>query len=342
MPLVHIQGVLASLLAWGLLLAAPPDEGLRWQATLGCPGAERGATLVREALGGSLPSGVLVAVELSGGGGQHEATVRVGTASRTLRAAECETLARAAALVVAVSVDAVGAAALVSEPLDDGPEVPEPSPVAPATARPRKDADDVTDHSSSAIPSPTRSASGSADRGEREAAGRSGRHWLGAAGVVGRARIPALTGGARLVYAWQREVLRIETAASYDAPRQITYEEDPEVGGRFQSVALALRGCAVPSRGRLDVPLCAGLEGGPVFGRGVGVVQQRRPIGAWLAASVGAGARVGLGSRVALTTGLDLLLGVRRPAFHVGERATLLRSPGAGLRLAVGLEIGLR
>jgi hypothetical protein len=88
--------------------------------------------------------------------------------------------------------------------------------------------------------------------------------------------------------------------------------------------------------------LCGGLEGGPILGRGVGVANTLSPVGAWLGGLAGAAARVRVHPRVALLAGADLLVALRRPAFHVGARETLFRAAPVGLRALLGLELRLR
>lgn len=322
-----------------------------WEAEARCPDAEAGRRLTREALGGPLPSEVPVAIRLAARGAGYEATVRVGDSSRTLTGDDCQTLARAAVLVVAVSIDAVEAAASVQR-LETTPAEPTvvARPMVPEPSRaPSPGVDEVVDdelsslegESSGPATSERRGRAGAADaeaRGPRP----SSEHWLGLGAGAARSRIPPTTAALWLRYAWHRRALRLEVSGHYDPPRAVTYPGEAEVGGRFQSVAASMRACFVPDAGRLDIPLCGGVEGGAILGRGTGVVESRRPVGPWVGAVVGAVARIHLHSRVALFSGLDLLLGLRRPAFHVGLREPLFRSPAAGIRAGIGVEIRVR
>jgi hypothetical protein len=166
-------------------------------------------------------------------------------------------------------------------------------------------------------------------------------HAVGVSGGVALALVPALTGVVRLGYAFQRNALRVQAEATYATPRTITYPDDPGVGGRFQSLVLGARACFAPAAGRVAVPLCTGLEGGPVLGRGLGVPTVRTPVGAWLGALAGGAVLVRVHPRVALQLGADLLVALRRPAFHVGARETLFRANPVGLRVVAGLELRL-
>jgi len=323
---------------------APPEQPrLEWVAPTGCPDASRGAEQLAGFLGGRV-LGVPARVELVTHASGHVATVTVDGASRTLESEDCETLARAAALVVAVSVDPVATAAVVlrerelgagresgSELDAQGPGSREVSRERPASERepePRRRATppraDMPPHAD-----PHETPSGPA-------------HWLGASGGVGLAIVPALTGAVRLGYAHQRGALRLQAEATYATPRTITYPAEPEIGGRFQSVVVGVRACFAPAAGRVTVPLCGGLEGGAILGHGIGVANTRSPVGAWIGGLAGAAARVRVHPRVALVAGADLLVALWRPAFHVGARETLFRAAPVGLRALAGLELRLR
>lgn len=332
---------------------APPQPRLEWIAPPHCPDAARGAEHLARFLGGRTLSAA-ARVELSSDATGHAATVTVGGATRTLHADDCETLGRAAALVIAVSVDPVAAAAVVLE--EDAEveaptaEVPEPEPGSnaglPSDAGLRSDAalGAMAESTASAPEQRARGKWRRADmpaRAEPSAPAVSG-HWLGASGGIALAIVPPITGAVRLGYAFERAALRVQAELTYATPRTITYPAEPEVGGRFQSVALGVRACFAPSARRVSVPLCAGVEGGPILGRGVGFTNTRSPVGAWLGGLASAAVRVRVHSRVALLAGVDLLVSLRRPAFHVGARGTLFRTPLVGLRALAGLAVRLR
>lgn len=103
----------AALAAVAPEVPPPPGEPrLEWVAPPQCPDEARGAEHLARYLGGRALSAP-ARVELTAGATGHVATVTVAGATRTLHAEDCETLARAAALVVAVSLDPVTAAAVV-------------------------------------------------------------------------------------------------------------------------------------------------------------------------------------------------------------------------------------
>ena len=321
---------------------APPGEPrLEWVAPPQCPDAASGAEQLDRFLGGrKLPAPARV--ELAVGTTGHVATVTVDGATRSLHASDCETLALAAALVVAVSLDPVAMAAVV---LDDDAEV-EAAPV-PEVPELGSDVESGPVAEPSVEPPARPARRGMSTRADMPSrveprAPVVSNHWLGASGGVALAIVPSLTGAVRLGYAYQRGGLRLQAEATYATPRAIAYPAEPAVGGRFQSVAVGVRACFAPATGRFAVPLCGGLEGGAIFGRGIGIPNARSPVGAWIGGLAGAAAVVRVHSRVALLAGADLLVALRRPAFHVGARETLFRSPSVGLRALAGLELRLR
>lgn len=316
----------------------PPPPGqprLEWTAPPECPNADRGAEHLARFLGGrALPTTARVALASAATG--HVATVTVDGATRTLQASDCETLARAAALVVAVSLDPFAAAAMLDEP---EPQAPSLDPFAASSGEVPLAAGG---------PPPARVASsrrasgrsgGGASGSERRASA-SPEHWLGASAGPALVLVPALTGALRLGYAFQREALRVQANATYATPRAVTYP-GTTVGGRFQSVAVGVHGCLAPTAGRITVPLCAGLEGGALVGQGLGVNNPRTPVGGWLGAVAGGSVVLRVRPRLALSLGADLIGGLWRHSFHAGSRGTLFKVPLVGLRAMLGLELRL-
>lgn len=349
----------ASILVLRIALATatpeiPPPPGqprLEWTAPPECPNADRGAEHLARFLGGrALPAPARVVLAPAATG--HVATVTVDGASRTLQASDCDTLARAAALVVAVSLEPVAAAEVLREP------EPEPEPPTPAATRegPAGGLDGAPTpvvptfaSSGSPTPAPSRApGTGRASvRGVSTASGAERRaavpraHWLAVSAGPALALVPTLTGAVRLGYAFERKALRVQANATYAVPRVVTYP-DSTVGGRFQSVAVGAHACLASTAGRVTVPLCAGLEGGAIFGRGQGVNNPRNPVGGWLGAVAGGSVVFRARPRLALSLGADLIGGLWRHAFHVGALGTLFRVPLVGLRAMVGLELRLR
>ncbi len=327
---------------------SPPTDGLRWEAAAPCPDAAQGRRWMERFSGGPLRAGTAVRVALQPAEGGYDAVVDVDGSSRRLHATDCRTLARAAALVVAVSIDAVEAVEAVEAVM---PERPWDSGDPSLSAPPREPTPNALDPVPG-VPEPTRVDRQPLRTGPRNSAADARRpapqsskdaaHWLGVAAGVARARLPTATAALRGSYAFERGAVRLRIDGHYDPPRRLEYPDEPGIGARLQSAALGARGCFAPAGPRWSVPLCVGLEGGPIIGRGFGIARERVGIDGWVAGIVGLSTLVRLHPRVALTLGADAALALRRPAFHVGSRAALLRSPTLGVRGGLGVEFRLK
>src|SRR5262249_45831533 len=63
---------------------------------------------------------------------------------------------------------------------------------------------------------------------------------------------------------------RAEIDGSWAFARTAALSTVPEVTARIGRWSIAGRGCGVPARGRIEVPLCAAIEAGQLVGRGTG------------------------------------------------------------------------
>lgn len=319
--------------------AAPERPRLEWVAPPSCPPADEGAEQLARFLGDRVVAAEARVTLEAAGSADYVATVTVAGATRTIRSTDCTTLARAAALVVAVSLEPVVTAEAVHR------RQTEPAEAVAAAPTPVDDDDRTEPTASPTSRSTSRSTLGRADRPSDPAPRTPApirAHWLSASGGVAFAHVPALTGGARLSYAFTRRALRVQAELTYALPRTVGYRAEPALGGRFQSIAVGGRACFAPAVGRVAAPLCAGVEGGPVLGRGVGVINARRPTPAYVGAVASGALVVRASARVAVTAGAELLVAAVRPAFYVGARDVLLRAPPVGLRGLAGLEVRLR
>lgn len=337
------------LLAWalgGALTGAGVE--LEWTAPLGCPErAEVRADLDRF-LGGRPGADALVArVDIVGAGdeGGFVATVRVaGFAARTLRGGDCRVLARAAALVIAVAVDPLALAARVDDLANEPGDAPSPLPEPAAAGEPPIPVEGPSAASPvEPPPAPRGGPPPPSGRGITAADPRARSVVTHAIGVRGGALYGAagrIAGAVALVYDLDRGPLRFEARAVYGAPRRVDYPDG--VGVDVQSLAIGALACLAPERRWLRVPICGGVEAGPAFGLGIGAAEVRRRASAWASALVGVGLVARVHPRVAVTLAGELGVALRRPAFHVGDRAVLVRAPPVGGRVLLGLEFRVR
>lgn len=135
--------------------------------------------------------------------------------------------------------------------------------------------------------------------------------------------LPGVTGVVGLAGAllWRRA--RLELHGNYLAPRTAARTE----GSLRAFVAAAgVQGCGRPGRGRLEVPLCGGLELGAMRGEPVGVPAPQGRTGLWLAGVATVGLAVRLHPRWSLWTAVQAVVRVAWPRFE-------LRDPGPPVRL---------
>ncbi|MFZ6183673.1 hypothetical protein [Nannocystis pusilla] len=153
--------------------------------------------------------------------------------------------------------------------------------------------------------------------------------------------LPGITGAVGLAAGllWRRA--RLEVQGVWLAPRTADRAQG-EV--RASLAAAAIQGCARLGRGRVEVPVCGGLELGGMRGGARGVPDARTTTGLWLAVVAGAGVAVRLGARWSLTGALQLAGTLVGPDFQVIDPGPAVRlfapAPVTG-RLLVGVEVRL-
>jgi hypothetical protein len=298
--------------------AEPPARS--WAAPDACPSAERGWAGLDALLGESARTrGADVRIEPIEGE-RWRATVRLGEAERVIEGRDCVALTSAIAVVIAVSLDPVTVIEQHEVPIET-PQIPD----APIVAVDAPIADVPPVEPIDVEPPPQR----------REPL----RHILRGGVMVGWSAIPAVSGGPQLGYAFGRARWRVEALATYAIPRTLAYADG--AGGRFQSWMLGVHGCGVLGQG-VSVPLCAGVEGGGVRGRGRRVVDEKVPVAPVLQAVASASLVIAVRPRLGIRVGADLLVALLRPKFHVGERAALLEAPQVGGRVGASLEWRIR
>ncbi len=301
---------------------------VQWRAPPECPDAAAFEARVGALLGDVAGDGAraVVTVEPDPEGG-FVAQVRCSAGGdetiREVRGPMCESVADAAALVLAVQIDALAVeAATAREPPSLPPPPPrEPDRVAPPT--PRRPSTPTP-----ATPPPrARRLRGAVIVGGggslRQVPGSSPALAIGGALLVRRARV-------ELDATWV-----LGRTAGLPAP-------DSNAGARVGLVAASLRAGFVPSVRTVEFPLLAGLEVGDMTARGVGVTNPRRRHGAWVAALVGAGVAWVPLPRFALRLDPALAFAIARPRFGVAAAdgvRVLPPTPVVGVRLAATIEV---
>lgn len=287
--------------------------------------------MLAQQLRGEIPSGTRVQIDIVAAAPGYAATIVVradeASAPRTITAGDCDALARAAILVVAVAIDPIAVVGPV-DPVDDGDAaIALPPPIVRDEATERRMTRSAGRGPTSTAPSASRPRA-------------PWHHGLGLGGAIGSQIVPTLTGAVQLAYVAAHERWRIESHASWIPPVARRYDDG--AGARLQAFTLGVRGCPSPALGRVTLAVCVGVVGGPVLGHGTGVPRGTRATSGWVAAQVGVAAIIAVHARLGVLIGVDGFASLLRPAFHVGARADVLDAPILGGRGVLGLEVRLR
>jgi hypothetical protein len=331
--------------ALGLLVMTQAPEpaavdDVTWSAPDGCPDREALLAAVAARRSGPLVAGQARIVGRTTLAAPRryrlelELEVRGRRDDRVLVAHTCSALVDAAALVIALAVDGeAGATATAPEP------APEPTSE-PASETPTSEPASETPTSepaSETVPAPppqpqieTPTPRPVAVTSRWRPGGLLRVHGLGELGAL-----PGASGGVGLAGGLLWRWFRLELTATWLAPRTI---ERHDVRLRTSLFAAAALGCARPAVGRVELPVCLGLEVGGL----PGIADTGRALGRWFAGVASVGAAVRLHPRIALWASLYGLLAFQRGTFVVRdpgpERSVFDPGLGSG-RLALGVEL---
>ncbi|MEX1362672.1 MAG: hypothetical protein AB1Z98_06065, partial [Nannocystaceae bacterium] len=194
-----------------------PPEPVRWEAPSGCPGAQTLRRGIEQRLGRRLVADEVevdarVSARAEGFTLELRTTVDGLTDTRTLEAAECEALADATALVVALAVDPVA----VAEVLEAARAVAlEDEPIAAPPLLPATSSSDSTEEAEPTAPpaTPDSELGVGRDRGLEGGI-------LRLTGGLGLGAVPGPTGALSLAGGLQWRRARLELEGSYWVPRR--------------------------------------------------------------------------------------------------------------------------
>lgn len=357
--------MLAALIV-AVLAQAPPEPGLglRWEAPPGCPTGEevraRVARLVGEeaVLKTRLVARGVVRADAGAWALDLELAGETGGGRRALRSGRCEGLLGAAALVIAIAVDPQ--AALAGGPAEGPAGVVPPPPRAAAEDLPTAVPVEETGSEGQVEPAPA-PASGPAPGpvfvdGQEDRAKEAGQEAPAAAparapgvrvgvrlaGGVGFARLlPGPSGAASLAISARGRGWRAELGGLYLPP---VAGGSAAIGGVFQAGAVELRGCPALTRGRIELPLCAGLQLGAMqgSGRGTGFESTRVARALWLAGTLGAALAWRPRERVGLWLQVDAVVVLIRPRFETAAGRVVHEASRFGGQALAGIELRVR
>lgn len=354
------------------LAGAPTELPIRWDTSPACVDAAAVPARVAALVGAAPVPAVTVGLGAERHGGADGWTVslvlepRGATAMRrTLEGRDCATLTEAVVLVVAVHLDALAAAGVITGERDasavppvesatpregKGPASGDASGDASGEGQPRFEGAAPREGSRAAA---SGFASGSADPGER-AWPRSRPQALASVAAAGEVGVQPRAGAAFELaggVGWSH--VRVELGALASVGPDATSERLATVGGRFRLLAGLVRGCGVAGSERLELPLCGGLELGDLRATGTGLRRPATVDAPWVAIVASARPqwsprpRSGSGSgerrraRLALGALLDLVVPLRRHRFATAEAGLVHAVDPVAVRLGLRLELRL-
>lgn len=318
--------------------AAPaerPAVEFRWDAPASCPPEAEVVAELERLLGGPLaqrtgPRMTAIARVRQEQGGLFDLRLwtvsDAGTLQRSLSHAQCDALAKAGALIAAMAIDPS-----VLDRMAEGTEAAEVAAEAKTVAEPEPPPEPGP---AEVEPPPEKRPEERPDRPRRAVRGA-----LRVGAGVSFGDLPGAGALLRLTPAllWPRA--RLELEVSYGPVRRARFDDAPDRGADLQLASAALRGCAVLRARKLEFPLCAGVEIGAMYGRGVGYSLTRE--GRLLLASLTAAPAIFYvpHPRVAVGTIVEGAVHVARPRFVVDGAGEVYRAAPASVRALAAIEL---
>lgn len=350
----------------GLLLlparavAAPADApraiDLRWKAPDGCPSADEVRGEIARLLGASArrqPIVVEIAVARERGA-RLRLRLRIrapAPGKRELRGDDCASMSRAAALIVAMSIDpdavarssgsqrtegagsqrteGAGSQRTGSAAPDAGAPLPHPAP--PADAPPPRPAPRAAARAPRPAPPGARRSSAPADRRIE------GTLWLGA--QLEQALVPAVGLGVAAGGGVRAGWFRADGAVGV-VPSRSSRIDGQQAGADFRLWFLELDACARLLRRPVGVYACALGRQSWLLARGLAVDEAFTPTTPIAAAGLGAQISWPIAPPLGIEGALHALVPLSRPRFIVENlEGTVYRPPAAGVSARLGLSL---
>lgn len=268
---------------------------------------------------------------------------------RQLDAESCQTLSRAAGLIVAVAIAPLRATRSIS--MSESPASATPSaPMPPIPSLPAESLPPSSPSSSDVDPLVRSRNSSFSPRPAPDTPRRRLHHGVafGVAAGAGLGWVPGLAGGVQGSAAWHFGANHLELLGAHWFARvaPVTAFVPENTGVRISASGGGLRLCRSPSASPLQFPLCLGAHALALSGSGRGPgLDSTDVVDLWL----GVGPAVGMVwrpvARFALRVQFDALLAARRPGFHLirgSDRVEAFRSPPISLGIMLGPQVRLR
>ncbi len=343
-----------------LLAAAPPPSGgvtIAWEGPAECGDGTTTRAMVDRLVGApraDLEASATVSIVAERTGWIAEIAIEHdgATSQRRLRGAPCTALNDAVALVIAVTVDPLGASATVSKAVNateaerpgppvvtviPGPSVAttDPTPPVPTQAPAPVAVEPLPTTQPRATPA---SGVGAADRRASLRVPLRGSAFVVGGGTLGLVDPVGgqLGGGLALGVG----VARIELAATHRFSTRIDHRAGGGSGADVSLTAARASGCWSLRRKRFIVPVCGGFEVGAWSAQGRGLTNTTTANLAWLAITPHARPMVRATPWLALGVDVQAPLALLRPRFTVDDfEDDLLRVDPAGFRFGLAVEV---
>jgi hypothetical protein len=139
--------------------------------------------------------------------------------------------------------------------------------------------------------------------------------------------------------AWQMKALRLEVAVSAWHEQRVLLGTQPAVGGDFQLIGGALRGCFDPSEAQVTLAPCAAVEIERVGAHGYGDLSATAGSAAWVRGGAAAIGVWRLSDWIALRALLEGTAPFARPAFVADGTSANFRTRIVSFRGSLGFEL---
>jgi len=162
---------------------------------------------------------------------------------------------------------------------------------------------------------------------------------LRAAGGVALGPLPGVAPTISLTGSLIWPDFRGELGLGYRFRRTVTYDALPGVGAELEMLAATGRVCPTATLGRIEIPLCVGVEGGIVRAEGFGVADAKTSDRPWVALVIGPALTVPLFAGVYVWLEADAGFGIVLPSFRVRNLPRLYQAESGAAQAVAGLEL---
>lgn len=148
--------------------------------------------------------------------------------------------------------------------------------------------------------------------------------------------------GLAATLSWERHALALAITSRYLPGQTVSVDAATAAGVRLSLWAGAVRACALPRFGVIELAICGGLEAGMMSGEGRNLAEAQRSRQPWLAASVGPSLMYPLGQRIRIGIHVDAVAQLRRVSYRILNLEPPYTTGRVALRLSAGIDLRFR